>query len=160
MLPIKVIRSTPAAGINRSIRSCIRGNTSLLKSNIFTTHNSSCGKVMFSQASVFFGGGGGVGGIGISHAPWTYLPPWHTLPTCYLHLVVISGQTCSLKALIPPTVLKFIGRYWSRWLASYWNAFLSFLRPYISLHYSKWKHVPSLLFFFINSVGRAVTIFD
>ena len=110
MLPIKVIRSTPAAGINNSIHSCIRGNTSLLKSNIFTSRNSSCVKVMFSQPSVC-SGGGGVGGIGISHASWTYPTLFWTYPTPGIPcpLLLTSGghlwtsvQTCSLKALSPP----------------------------------------------------------
>ena len=158
MLPIKVIRSTPAAGINNSIRSCIRGNTSLLKSNIFTARNSSCGKVMFSQASVC-SGGGSVGGIGISHASWTYPTPFWT------YLLLTSGghlwrpvQTCSLKALISPPQW-----YWhlvalKLWLASgMLSCSLKSLRPYISIHYSKWKHVPSLFIFLL--IPLTVTIF-
>ena len=111
MLPIKVIRSTPAARIKNSIRSCIRGNTSLLKSNIFTFRNSSCGKVMFSQPSVCSGGGGFWRDRYITcimDIPYPLLDipyPWDTLPPPLLtsggHLWT-SVQTCSLKALSPP----------------------------------------------------------
>ena len=50
--------------------------------SIFTVRNSSCGKVMFSQASVCLstGGRGGVQPLGQNHLPARHTPPWTDTP--------------------------------------------------------------------------------
>ena len=69
---------------------------------LFTAHNSSCGKVMFSQVSVIL-----FVGRGASHASWnrshgrstSLWTPDLGYPLSLLHLEIRPAQTCSLKAL-------------------------------------------------------------
>ena len=96
----------------------------------------SCGKVMFSQASVILSMGGGVPG---RHTPWADPPgqtpdthPWVDTPSGKIPLgrhappaQCMLGYTppCPVHAGIHPPPVH-AGIHCSGWYASYWNAFL------------------------------------
>ena len=94
---------------------------------MFTTRKRSCGKVMFSQASVC------AGGIGTSHVLWeTWVPPlldiilehlphlpkprhqtWAPPTPSYWHLVVITVDVLTWGPT--PTVVTSSGGHWKRY---------------------------------------------
>ena len=114
-------------------RSAICSSTIIVDIYFITARNSSCGKVMFSQASLC--SREGVRYIMDRPYPREHtLPPRHTLqPGIPYPLLLTSGghlwrpvKTCSIKALPPalPTVLTSSGGHRSGRYTSYWNVFL------------------------------------
>ena len=104
----------------------LRPQTKSCESNVYCPQHS-CGKVMFSQASVILFTGGCLPQCILGYTPqagtppWASTAPWAGTPPGQAHH---AGQVHTQAGTHPPNRYTLHDGHCSRWYASYWNAFL------------------------------------